>query len=144
MRSLIMKMPYSNKDDETDQEAVNKKTVLIVDDEPEVLVLLKRILNEYDTIAVNDGPQALETVKNNSSIDLILLDIAMPDMNGFDVAKKLKEDTLSSHIPIIFVSAKRDLDSFVEGFEIGVEDYITKPIDQNHLLYTVSSRIKSD
>ena len=144
MSSLIMKMPYSNKDDETDQEAVNKKTVLIVDDEPEVLVLLKRILNEYDTIAVNDGPQALETVKNNSSIDLILLDIAMPDMNGFDVAKKLKEDKLSSHIPIIFVSAKRDLDSFVEGFEIGVEDYITKPIDQNHLLYTVSSRIKSD
>ena len=142
-RTLIMKPAYSNKDDKADQEAVNKKTVLIVDDEPEVLVLLKRLLNDYETITANDGREALDTVKNNSFINLILLDIAMPDMTGFEVAKKLKEDTSTSHIPIIFVSGKRDLDSFVEGFELGIEDYITKPIDQNYLLYSVESKLLS-
>jgi len=139
-----MKLPYSNIDDKSDQEKVSKKTVLIVDDEPEILVLLKRLLVEYETITASDGAEALDTVNKNSSIDLILLDIAMPDMSGFEVAKKLKEDPSTSHIPIIFVSGKRDLDSFVEGFEIGIEDYITKPIDQNYLLYTVSTKLKTE
>lgn len=138
-----MKQPYSKEEEKTDQVTDNKKTILIVDDEPEVLVLLQRLLSEYKTITANDGPAALDTVKNNSSIDLILLDIAMPDMSGFEVAKKLKDDTSTSNIPIIFVSAKRDLESFVEGFEIGIEDYITKPIDHNYLLYSVGSKISS-
>jgi len=118
------------------------KTILIVDDEPEVLVLLKRILNEYNTVTAEGGPHAIEEVKNRK-IDLILLDIAMPEMSGFEVAKIIKDDPATSHIPIIFVSARRDLDSFVEGFEIGIEDYITKPIDQNYLLFTVGSKLSS-
>ena len=123
-----------------DQEKVKGKTILIVDDEPEVLVLLKRILNEYNTVTAEGGPMALEEVQKQN-IDLILLDIAMPEMSGFEVAKRLKEDSTTSHIPIIFVSARRDLDSFVEGFEIGIEDYITKPIDQNYLLFTIDTKL---
>jgi PleD family two-component response regulator len=136
-----MKQPSLNSDKKSDPVAAIKKTILIVDDEPEILVLLKRLLGEYETITASDGAEALDTVNKNSSIDLILLDIAMPDMTGFEVAKKLKGDSSTSHIPIIFVSGKRDLDSFVEGFEIGIEDYITKPIDQNYLLYTVSTKL---
>jgi PleD family two-component response regulator len=132
----------SLKSSNTDQEGVKNKTILIVDDEPEVLVLLQRILKGYETLTADGGAKALEAVKE-TNIDLILLDIAMPEMSGFKVAKILKEDPSTSHIPIIFVSARRDLDSFVEGFEIGVEDYITKPIDQNYLLFTVDSKLSS-
>ncbi len=124
----------------TDPERVKSKTILIVDDEPEVLVLLQRILKEYDTVTAEGGPMALEEVKKQN-ISLILLDIAMPEMSGFEVAKRLKDDPATSHIPIIFVSARRDLDSFVEGFEIGIEDYITKPIDQNYLLFTIDAKL---
>jgi CheY-like chemotaxis protein len=132
----------SLKNSSTDNEQVRGKTILIVDDEPEVLVLLKRILNEYDTVTAEGGPDAIEKVKS-SNIDLILLDIAMPEMSGFEVAKILKDDPATASIPIIFVSARRDLDSFVEGFEIGIDDYITKPIDQNYLLFTVGSKLSS-
>jgi PleD family two-component response regulator len=135
-----MEQAYIKDESSTNKERVKGKTILIVDDETEVLVLLQRILKEYETVTAEGGPMALEEVKKQN-IDLILLDIAMPEMSGFEVAKRLKDDPATSHIPIIFVSARRDLDSFVEGFEIGIEDYITKPIDQNYLLFTIDSKL---
>jgi len=118
-----------------------KKIILIVDDEKDIVDLLKYNLvieNKYDVLTAYNGKEALEILKNNKP-DLILLDIMMPEIDGFEVCKKIKSDKSTSNIPIIFLTAKADEIDEILGLEIGADDYIRKPISTRQVL----SRIKS-
>jgi len=103
-------------------------TVLIVDDAPENIEILKMALkNSYIIKAVSSGVQALEAV-NTYPVDIILMDVMMPDMDGFETCYHLKENPATRHIPVIFVTALSEIGDETKGFAIGAADYITKPI----------------
>ncbi|KPA13322.1 response regulator receiver sensor signal transduction histidine kinase [Candidatus Magnetomorum sp. HK-1] len=106
----------------------NKPKILIVDDTPENLKVLQGLLQDhYQLFAVPKAEVALNIAKKQIP-DLILLDIMMPDMDGYEVCKRLKADETTKDIPIIFITAKTGTDDEVKGFEVGGVDYITKPI----------------
>ncbi|WP_455757593.1 response regulator [Sulfurimonas sp.] len=119
----------------------SKQTVLIVDDVKENVDLLVEILQDHDLVTALDGKTALEVVENED-IDLILLDIMMPILDGFEVCKTLKQNSKTSHIPIIFLSAKNEPLDVQEGFKLGAVDYITKPFNPNELLSRVSTHLQ--
>lgn len=104
----------------------SQSKVLIVDDNHGDLDVLIELLHEFDVQAVADGESAIEVVHEDPP-HLILLDINMPELNGFEVCERLKADSKTSHIPIIFLSSRADVDNIVKGFDLGGVDYITKP-----------------
>ena len=105
-----------------------KQTVLIVDDTIENIDVLEAILMEdYKLKAATRGKIALK-IAEKSQPDIILLDIMMPEMDGYEVCQKLKENPLTSHIPIIFVTAMNEEKDEAKGFNVGAVDYITKPV----------------
>jgi len=120
---------------------MSMKNILIVDDTPANLDILCELLSEYDVVVSISGEDALEVVQEEH-IDLILLDIMMPDMNGFEVCKKLKSNQKTKDIPIIFITAKTDEDSIEMGYDIGGNDYITKPFKPKELLAKVKRELK--
>ncbi|CAN7722686.1 response regulator [Pseudoduganella sp. LjRoot289] len=102
--------------------------ILAVDDESTNLQLLRQILQDrYQLLFAKDGPRALELAAKEQP-DLILLDVMMPDMTGYEVCRRLKADAATSAIPVIFVTALTDSNDEVDGFEAGAVDYITKPV----------------
>ena len=118
---------------------MNKPKILIVDDEPSNVDLLKTFLSpEYDIITAYDGKEALLKVENTNP-DLVLLDIVMPGMSGFEVCSKLKKDEKTLYIPILMVTALKEWSDHVKGIEAGADDFLNKPVDFNEL----SLRIKS-
>ena len=119
-----------------------KSKVLIVDDTPENLGVLFNLLNEeYEVLAAEGGSVALEIVAQDKP-DLILLDIMMPDINGFEVCTIIKENPNTAEIPVIFISALTDTKNKVEGFNIGGVDYITKPFQQEEVLSRVKTHLQ--
>jgi Response regulator containing a CheY-like receiver domain and an HD-GYP domain len=103
--------------------------VLIVDDtEENIDILIEALGNEYDIAVAMDGETALESLEEEIP-DIILLDIMMPDMDGYEVCRRIKENKQLSKVPIIFSTAMTDIDSKVKGLELGADDYITKPFD---------------
>ena len=106
-----------------------KFSILIVDDAPENLDVLKNVLmGEYGVRPCLNGPMALRLAAMDPQPDLILLDIMMPGMDGFEVCRQLKKETRTQNIPIIFVTAKAGGQDELQGLELGAVDYITKPI----------------
>lgn len=106
----------------------NKQTVLIVDDEPINIRALELVLgDEYDLIYATNGKMALETARAEPQPDLILMDIVMPDMDGFEVCKELKRNDRTRNIPIIFLTAKWETSEEAKGLELGAVDYVRKP-----------------
>jgi putative two-component system response regulator len=106
-----------------------KPTILVVDDTPDNLDLMGDLLmNDYKVKIANSGKKALEIVQTGQSPDLILLDIMMPEMDGYEVCSVLKSDEKTKNIPVIFLTAKTNSIDEQKGFEIGAVDYITKPI----------------
>ena len=104
------------------------KTLLLVDDEPSNLHVLKQILqHDYHLLFARDSKKALKISKEQQP-DLILLDIMLPDLSGFDVCKQLKQDTQTAHIPVIFVTSMSDSIDEAHGFDVGAVDYISKPV----------------
>ena len=118
--------------------AQHKATILIVDDTPANLQLLQGILLKagYKVRAFSEGAFALEAIQADLP-DLILLDIKMPEMDGYTVCESLKSDALTRDIPIIFISALDDINDKVKGFEAGGVDYITKPFHAEEVLARV-------
>lgn len=109
---------------------LKKQNILVVDDTKENLLILIGILeDDYKVSVANNGIKALKIAKKTIP-DLILLDIMMPDMDGYEVCEKLKEDPLTSNIPVIFISAKDQENDEVQGLELGAVDYIVKPISE--------------
>jgi len=106
-----------------------RKTILIVDDTPgNIQILVEVLKNEYTTIVAVNGEKALRLAAKEPLPDLILLDVMMPGMDGYEVCTKLKIDEKTRDIPIIFVTAKADVEDELKGFELGAVDYITKPV----------------
>lgn len=116
-----------------------KQRIIIVDDILENIRLIGTILrnNGFLVSVAQSGEQALEIIREDPP-DLILLDIMMPEMDGFEVCRRLKEDELVKDIPVIFLSALSDIVNKVDGFKIGAVDYVTKPVEAEDLL----SRVK--
>jgi two-component system, sensor histidine kinase and response regulator len=119
-----------------------KPLILIVDDVSRNLKLLGSILYEkkYEIAMADSGKEALRILQEISP-DLILLDIMMPEMDGYEVCKVLKENESTASIPVIFLTAKSEADHIVKGFEYGAADYITKPFNAKELLSRVATHI---
>ena len=118
-----------------------KPTILIVDDSPENLTLIAGLLQHLYTVkAVNNGRQALRVVQNEAP-DMILLDIMMPDVDGYEVCRRLKADPNTRQIPIIFLTSKTDYESERLGMELGAVDYIARPINPPILLSRVKAHL---
>jgi putative two-component system response regulator len=106
-----------------------KQTVLVVDDVPENIDVLNGILRaEYKVLVALEGAKALAIAASDPPPDLILLDIMMPGMDGYEVCRRLKGDYTTRRIPVIFVTAKGEIEDETMGFELGAVDYITKPV----------------
>lgn len=112
------------------QRILASPTVLCVDDTPENLTLLAGLLQgDYQVRSVKDGEKALQICTSDNPPDLVLLDIMMPGMDGFEVAKRMREHPNSESIPVIFVTAMHTDEALHKGLELGAVDFITKPID---------------
>ena len=117
-----------------------KYKVLAVDDEAANLMLLHEILqSDYDVIFAKNGQDALKRVMQKP--DLIILDIMMPGMDGYEVCQRLKADPENKHIPVIFLTAKITVKDEIKGFKLGATDYITKPISPPILLKRVETQL---
>ncbi len=113
--------------------------ILIIDDEEEILDFLERILNnKYTILKAESAKEALEFL-NNEAVQLIICDIMMPEMDGFELCKIIKSNFDYSHIPVILLTAKNTIQSKVEGLELGADAYIEKPFSKEHLLAQISS-----
>jgi two-component system, sensor histidine kinase and response regulator len=119
-----------------------KADILVVDDTPENLKLLSKILTDagYKVRPVTNGKRALDAIDINPP-DLILLDILMPDMDGYEVCRILKTSDTNREIPVIFLTALNDATSQVKGFELGALDYITKPFDEQTVLARIENQL---
>ncbi len=120
-----------------------KKKILVVDDEKDIVDIIKYNLereNEFDVQTASNGREALELA--DSIPDLILLDIMMPELNGFEVCKQLKSNPATSKIPVIFLTAKENEIDEILGLEIGADDYISKPISPRKVLARIKSVIR--
>ena len=119
-----------------------RKTILIVDDtETNIDILLEILDNKYDILVALDGKSALE-IAEEEPLDLILLDIMMPYMDGYEVCAILKAQESTADIPVVFITAKSDEDSIERAYECGGIDYITKPFKARELTARVKTQIK--
>ena len=116
--------------------------ILVVDDVQSNVLLLKALLGRegFNIIYAMNGTEALEKVKSESP-DLVLLDVMMPDMDGFEVAGRLKVEPSQAEIPIIFLTALNDSASVVKGFQLGANDFISKPFRREELLICVEHQL---
>ena len=120
----------------------NRQTILIVDDERFNINVLKGLLDaDYDTMVARNGVQALERVKSATLPDLILLDIMMPQMDGYAVCQRLKEAEATREIPVIFVTSMAEVGDETKGFKLGAVDYITKPVSPPVVLARVKTHL---
>jgi DNA-binding response OmpR family regulator len=114
---------------------MSRKKILLVDDANTILMMERMILQKepYDLVTANDGEEALVKVEAENP-DLILLDVVMPKMNGFEVCKRLREKEESKTIPIIMVTTRGEAENVETGYKEGCTDYVTKPINGVELL----------
>jgi len=117
------------------------KVILAVDDTVENLDILEDLLSEYDIISVVSGLEAI-AISKEEKIDLILLDIVMPEMDGYEVCKILKENSSTKNIPIIFITGKIDENSIEKAYAVGGSDYITKPFLPKELKARVKKELQ--
>ena len=121
----------------------SKSTILVVDDNPQNLELLQAYLEDLQckVISAVDGLQALEAVAKHEP-DLILLDIMMPRMSGFEVCRRLKEDPATADIPVVMVTALNELGDIERAVAAGTDDFLSKPINKLELLTRVKSLLR--
>lgn len=125
-----------------DFDFTDKPTILIVDDTPDNLILMSSLLKkDYKVKIANGGEKALRIASSDSPPDLILLDIMMPDMDGYEVCYRLKREPKTMNIPVIFLTAKNEMEDEKKGLELGAVDYITKPISTPIVLARVKNHL---
>lgn len=119
-------------------------SILVVDDEPQARSLLRLILvrEHYEVVEAVDGIDALEKVRDRLP-DLLILDVMMPNMNGFEVCLRLRRDEQTAELPILMLSAKTDATSIAQGLDAGATRYLTKPIATETLLHNVREVLSS-
>ena len=120
------------------------KQILVVDDDENILNLEKTILEQkgFDVIGAGGGAEAL-TLLGQRTFDLVLLDVMMPEVDGFTVCRKIKEDPRLKDVPVIFLTAKGGGEALAEGFESGAVMYINKPFTANKLLTIVNTMLEA-
>jgi response regulator RpfG family c-di-GMP phosphodiesterase len=122
--------------------STRKATILVVDDTPDNLDLMSNLLKEdYKVKIANSGEAALKFLASGLPPDLILLDIMMPGMDGYEVCRRLKRDSRTKNIPVIFLTAKTDVEDEKKGLELGAIDYITKPISPPIVMARVKNHL---
>ncbi|MBT3408103.1 response regulator [Candidatus Woesearchaeota archaeon] len=119
------------------------KKILVVDDEPHILKLIELTLKlkEFEVITASVGHEAL-TLAETHLPNLIILDVMMPGLNGFEAAKIIKENELTKHIPILFLTSKSQFSDELKGYEAGAVEYLKKPIDPQFLLNKVDQYVQ--
>lgn len=117
--------------------------ILLVDDEPNILIALEFLMQKegYTVATAKDGKEALDTLQNFTA-DVVILDVMMPGMDGFEVAKKIREDTNLSNTQIIFLTAKGTKEDRRKGYKSGGEIYLIKPFDNAELIESVAYALK--
>lgn len=112
----------------------NSALILVVDDDPEVLGTLNRALNRqgYEVNTASSGYEALESLHTNIP-DLIILDVMMPGLNGFEVCERIRSNQAYDQVPVLFLTAREHTDDVVEGLDVGGDDYVTKPFELTEL-----------
>jgi len=115
-----------------------KKKILIVEDEPSLLKLesILLTLKGYEVKGVEDGQAALDAVATMKP-DLLLLDIMLPKINGFEVCRQIKANEATCHIPVIMLTAKKSNEDLAKGKQVGADDYITKPFKSENVINTI-------
>lgn len=116
------------------------RRILVVDDEPHIAKLVKNILtaDKYEVDEVNTAAGAMDLV-NEKKYDMIVLDIMMPNMNGYEFCESLREKPETYDIPVIFLTAKHAVSDKIEAIHVGADDYITKPFNPDELLLKVNT-----
>lgn len=148
IEELYIKIPLNPSEElKNSQSTISEKdkssTILIIEDNYELRNYLKNLLSQqYRTVKAPNGKQGLETALTIIP-DLVITDVMMPVMDGFEVCRQLKNDIHTSHIPVILLTALNEADKQIGGFKTGVDAYITKPFDENILLAQIENLIRS-
>lgn len=125
------------------EEDKNQKTILVVDDDTEIVHYLQTLLSpHYRIVCRFDVDSALKVIREEAP-DLILSDIIMPEKDGYQLCRAIKEDLQLCHIPVILVTAKSTIENQVKGLETGADAYVTKPFDPNYLIALINSQLKN-
>ena len=120
----------------------DKPTILIVDDTPDNIMLLSRLLKDkYNTKVANNGSLALQIAQATPGLDLILLDVMMPGLDGYETCRQLKANPVTADIPVIFLTAKNQVEDEAMGLSLGAVDYIVKPISPPILFARVATQL---
>ena len=120
-----------------------RPSILVVDDDARNHRIMEGILEDDFTLqSANSGPECLAALDKYTP-DLILLDVMMPDMDGYEVCQRLKEAEKSANIPVIFVTGKDSLEERIQGFDVGAEDYFVKPFDHDELLIKINKTLNT-
>ncbi|MBK1987201.1 response regulator [Sphaerospermopsis aphanizomenoides BCCUSP55] len=117
--------------------------ILVIEDEIQILLNLREILelSEFSVITATDGKMGLQLAKTKHP-DLILCDIMMPELNGYEVLTELRREPRTANIPLIFLTAKAERHDFRQGMDLGADDYISKPFESAEILHAVEARLE--
>src|SRR5258708_21274079 len=117
--------------------------LLVVDDEPSVRKLLKRFLESrgYDVGVADNGIEGWKTVREDFP-DLVLSDVSMPEMDGYELCRTIRRNPMTATIPVILLSAHREADAMVAGYECGADDYVAKPVDMEVLKHKIDALLR--
>ena len=124
-------------------EAIRLPQIMVVDDDQDTVAILAHHLQRegFVPITANSGAQCLKLVHENE-VDVILLDLMMPEMDGFQVVKALRENPETAEIPIIMITARDDMDARAEGMRLGVSDFLAKPVFRRQLASRVRAQLE--
>ena len=142
-RSRILTVDDSRNKEENDTDVQSRPRLLLVDDERTNLRLLEALLQPhgYELITAQDGEECLKKVTDNE-VDLVLLDIMMPGIDGYEVTRRIRSNESTRLLPIVIISALRETEDRVTGIEAGCDDFISKPFDKNEVLAKVQTTLK--
>ncbi len=143
--SIKIYQPLVEKAVEIEQLTLEKSkfTLLVVDDNRDMLGYIYSILQEYyNVLTAENGQLGLDVLKTNS-VDFIITDLMMPIMDGMELSKKVKENFATSHIPILILTAKTSNEKKIESFKLGVDEYLTKPFDEELLKARINNILES-
>jgi DNA-binding response OmpR family regulator len=117
--------------------------IMVVDDDPDTVSILARHLQREGFVAVEavSGAECLRLLREHP-VDVILLDLMMPDMDGFEVCRALKDETGTAEIPVIMITARDDLDARAEGMRLGVSDFLAKPVFRRQLANRIRAQLE--
>ena len=128
---------------EADETQMSDKRIVVIDDNPDILSFIKMSLGESFTVRTTTSPtRGLELVRENCP-DVVIIDVMMPEMDGFELCRRIREDELTSHIPVIFLTARSQEDDVAKGYDSGADGYLTKPFSIKVLRAKIDVLVKS-